>query len=459
MLKKHFMKNFIQSAIFLIIVGNLIITPGNAQNSGDKILLDKVVAVVGSNVILYSEIENEYMQSQLQGTAKGFSSRCAIMEELMFQKLLLDQAEIDSITVTDKQVESELDRRLRYFISQIGSKEKLEEYFKKSILEIKEDLRDKIEDYLLIQNVQSKLTQDIKITPSEVSDFFNSIPPDSLPFVESQLELLVIVKKPAIGNDEIEIVKEKLNSIRNRVLKGEDFSTLANLYSEDPGSMTKGGELGFVGRGELFPEFEAAAFSLKAKEISPIVKTEKGYHIIQMIERRGEYINVRHILIIPKPSVTELSKSKKELENIVALISMDSITFERAASKYSDDPSKLNGGKMVNPYTGETKFTPEDMDQTLFFAVDKLKIGEQSAILPFNDEDGNQAYRVILVKSRTEPHKANLKDDYPQIQNMALAFKQNKAISKWIGSKTKNTYIKIIDEFNDCKLKYNWLNK
>ncbi len=438
----------------------LIVLPiiAKSQKNNEKVLIDQVVAVVGSNVILYSEIENEFIQSQLQGNTKGFATKCSILEELMFQKLLLTQAEIDSVQVTDKQVESELDRRLRYFINQIGSKEKLEEYFKKTILEIKEDMREKIHDYLLIQNVQSKLTQDIKITPSEVSDFFSNIPADSLPLIGSQIEIEQIVKQPLISDVEVDMVKEKLNGLRARVLKGEDFATLANLYSEDPGSMNKGGEIGFVGRGELYPEFEAAAFSLKLGEVSPIVKTEKGYHIIQLIERRGEYINVRHILIVPKPSPIDLAKSKKDLDNIAALIAMDTLTFERAAARYSDDPSKVNGGKLVNPYTGDSKFTPEEVEPNLFFIVEKMSVGQKSAPMLFTNEAGQQAYRIVYLKSRTEPHKANLKDDYPQIQNMAISIKQNQALNKWVVEKSKNTFVKISSDYKTCDYKYDWVS-
>ena len=438
----------------------LIVLPiiAKSQKNNEKVLIDQVVAVVGSNVILYSEIENEFIQSQLQGNTKGFATKCSILEELMFQKLLLTQAEIDSVQVTDKQVESELERRLRYFINQIGSKEKLEEYFKKTILEIKEDMREKIHDYLLIQNVQSKLTQDIKITPSEVSDFFSNIPADSLPLIGSQIEIEQIVKQPLISDVEVDMVKEKLNGLRARVLKGEDFATLANLYSEDPGSMNKGGEIGFVGRGELYPEFEAAAFSLKLGEVSPIVKTEKGYHIIQLIERRGEYINVRHILIVPKPSPIDLAKSKKDLDNIAALIAMDTLTFERAAARYSDDPSKVNGGKLVNPYTGDSKFTPEEVEPNLFFIVEKMSVGQKSAPMLFTNEAGQQAYRIVYLKSRTEPHKANLKDDYPQIQNMAISIKQNQALNKWVVEKSKNTFVKISSDYKTCDYKYDWVS-
>ncbi|MCK9613034.1 MAG: peptidylprolyl isomerase [Bacteroidales bacterium] len=440
--------------IFLIFLHSL---SANAQSDTGKIIIDQVAAVIGNNVILFSDIENEYIQALLQGNTTGSIIKCGILEEIMFQKLLLTQADIDSITVTDKQVDSEIDRRIRYFISQVGTQEKLEQYFNKTILEIKEDLRDKIRDYLLIQNVQSKLTQDVKITPSDVTDFFNSIPPDSLPLIGSQIEIAQIVKKPVISETEVLAVKDKLKALRDRILKGEDFAVMANLYSEDPGSNRKGGELGFVGRGEFFPEFESAAFSLKPGEISPIIKTKKGFHIIQMIERRGEYINVRHILMSPKANPSEMTKSLQELNRIAELIKKDSVTFEKAAILYSDDPSKLNGGKLTNPYTGDTKFAPEEIDPLIYLAVEKMNVGEMSAPTIFTDEEGVQAYRIIMLKSRMDPHTANLKDDYPQIQNLALQVKQNDAINKWVMEKTKNTYIYIADIYNDCKLKFDWI--
>jgi len=325
------------------------------------------------------------------------------------------------------------------------------------VLQIKEEMRSKIRDYLLIQNVQAKLTQDVKITPTEVTEFFNAVSPDSLPLVGSQIEVAQIVKKPVIGQEEVNKVKEKLNGLRERVLKGEDFATLANLYSEDPGSMTKGGELGFVGRGELFTEFEAAAFSLKPGELSPIVKTQKGYHIIQMIERRGEYINVRHILMIPKASPADMIKSKKEIDRIAELIKKDSLTFERVATLYSDDPTKANGGLLTNQYSGNSKFSPEEIDPNMFFVIEKMKVGEVSAPMVYTNEDGQQAYRILKLKSRSEPHKANLKDDYPQIQNIAVQVKQNQAISNWINEKTLSTFVSISDNYKDCNFKYTWL--
>ncbi len=430
----------------------------DSTRTKNPLVVDQIVAVVGGNVVLLSDVENEYIQYMLQGNTKGGQAlRCRVIEELLFQKLLLVQAEIDSVVVTEKQVNNELERRMRYFISQIGSKEKLEAYFGKSIIEIKEDLRERIKDNLMIQEVQSKITANVKVTPNEVMEFYNNIPADSLPLITPEYEILQIVKKPPVSDVEVTMVKEKLNSLRDRVLKGEDFSTLANLYSMDPGSMSKGGNLGLIGRGETYPEFEAAAFSLKPGEVSPVIKTEKGYHIIQMIERRGEFVNVKHILIIPQPSMADLAKAKKDLEHIASLIAADSLTFEEAAAKYSDDPTKNNNGLLTNSYSGTSLFDAQEIDPSIFFVVDKLKVGEISApTLYTNEEDSRQAYRLLMLKSFTQAHRADLKADYPRIQSMVLMFKQNEEINKWISKKSEATYIKIADDFINCDFQFDW---
>jgi peptidyl-prolyl cis-trans isomerase SurA len=452
-----------RSKIILIVIPLLFIALVSAAQpkSGTQgnVIVDQVVATVGGNIILLSDVENEYIQAMLQGGSKGGDEmRCKIIEELLFQKLMLNQAELDSVVVTDKQVDNELERRMRYFIAQVGSKEKLEEYFGKSILEIKEDMRDRISDHLRIQEVQSKITANVKVTPADVYKFFNGMPEDSLPLISAEYEIAEIVKKPPISQEEMTLVKEKLEDLRQRVItKGENFATLANLYSMDPGSMTKGGDLGMVGRGETYTEFEAAAFSLKPGEVSPVIKTEKGYHIIQLIERRGEFVHVRHILIIPQPAITDLAKAKKDLENISALISMDSVTFEQAAAKYSDDPTKNNNGLLTNPNNGTSTFEPGEIDPAIFFVIDKLKSGEMSEPVVFTeDEDQTQAYRMLYLKSRTSPHKANLKEDYPKIQSLVLMYKQNEEINKWIRKKSEDTFIKISDDFQHCDYLYDW---
>lgn len=452
------MKIKILLLLFLLLTLQNLSVAQDSIKPASGLIVDEIVAVVGANVILLSDVENEYIQYMLQGNTQGGAAlRCRVIEELLFQKLLLNQAALDSVEVTEKQVDNELERRMRYFIAQVGSKEKLEQYFGKSILEIKKDLRDRIRDHLKIQNVQQGITMNVKVTPSEVSDFYASIPSDSLPLINAEYEIMQIVKKPPISEAEIAFVKEKLNGLRDRVLKGEDFSTLANLYSMDPGSMHKGGNLGLIGRGETYPEFEAAAFSLKPGEVSPVVKTEKGYHIIQLIDRRGEFVNLKHILIIPQPSVADLAKAKKDLEHIASLIEMDSLTFEEAAARYSDDPTKNNNGLLTNQYSGNSLFDPAEIDPAIFFVIDKLDIGQISAPALFTyEEDQVQAYRILMLKSRTAPHKANLKDDYTKIQGMVLMLKQNDEINNWIRKKSASTFIKINPDFSDCGFQYEW---
>ncbi|NVO03835.1 MAG: peptidylprolyl isomerase [Bacteroidetes bacterium] len=440
--------------VLIIIFFSITIQRSIAQEK----IVDQIVAIVGANIVKLSDIETQYSQYMAQGLLKGENEKCNILEELLFQKLLLNQAQLDSIVISDNQIESELDRRLRYFIKQIGSQEKLEEYYNKSIVEIKFEFREAIKEQLLAQNMQSKITENIKITPSEVKTFYNNIPKDSLPLIPSVVEIGQIVKQPPLSIEETKYIKEKLTGFRDRVLKGENFSALAVLYSEDPGSAKKGGELGFFGKGEMFPEFEAASFALKANDVSPVIETKAGFHIIQLIERRGEMINVKHILLMPKVAPEDLSKAKISLDTIYAAMESKKISFADAALKYSDDPSKANKGIMVNPQSGSSKFKPDELDPSVFFVIDKLKNGEFSKPVPMKTEDGKQAYRILYLKSKTEPHRANLNDDYDSIQEMALNEKRSKAIAEWINVKAAATYINIVDEFKKCNFQSKWIN-
>ena len=430
-----------------------------AQNSQ---VIDKIVAVVGKNIIMQSDIEEQYMQYRLQGGLKGSASsiRCEILEDQLFRKLMLNQAELDSIEVTDAQVESEMEYRIRYYLSQLGSQEKVEKYFNKTMAEIKDELRTIIKDQKMIEEVQRKIVEGVSATPSDVREFFNSIPSDSIPMVSAQYEIAQLVKKPPITLDEKLAVKDRLYGLRSRILKGERFSTLALLYSEDPGSAKKGGELGFQGRGELVPEFEAAAFALKDGEISEVVETEYGYHIIQMIERRGDYVNVRHILLTVKVSPEALQTAYNELDSIANLIRNDSITFDEAVRKFSDEDDKVNGGYLVNPNTGSTMFSAEDLDQQVSVVVNRLQVGEVSSPVPMKTKNGKDAYRLLIIKKKTTPHKANLKDDYALIQQWTMQKLRQDAINKWIEAKSSKAYVKICDEYRDCDFQFDWnINK
>jgi peptidyl-prolyl cis-trans isomerase SurA len=446
---------------FLLLLVFLVRFPcAEAQLTGDSII-DGVVAVVGSTMILKSDIEKQYLEFRMQGNIQGTSSsmKCLIMENMLFQKLLLNQAEVDSVKVTDAMVENEMDSRMRYFIAQVGSPEKLEEYFHKSIVEIKNDMREIIRENLLIREVQGKINQDMTITPSEVKAYFRKLPKDSIPEISSEIEIGIIVKQPEISEIEKQEVKDKLMNLRERVKKGDDFATLAILYSEDPGSSKKGGELGMFKRGEMRPEFEAAAFKLKPGETSDIVETEDGYHIIQLIERRGEYINVRHILLQPKVSAYNLNKAKIFLDSISDLIMQKKITFADAVIRFSDDPSKNNGGLLINPATGDSKFIVSQLDPKIFFVIDKLKVGETSTAVIFKTERGKEEYRLYYLKERTLPHKANIENDYAKIQELALENKRMAAMEIWCEDKAAKTFIRIIEPYNKCQFQQKWIQQ
>lgn len=439
---------------FLVFIFTTIISQFSFSQNGK--VIDQVMAVVGNRMILLSDIENQYAQYVLQGYKGDSSFKCVLLEDLLFQKLLLNQADIDSVTVTDSHVETELDRRIRYFAAQIGSEEKLAAYYNKSIIELKNEFRTIIKDQLIQQTMEGKITENVKITPTEVRNFFNAYNKDSIPLVSSVVEVGQIVKQPIVSQAEIDKVKEKLTGYRNRILKGEDFSTLAVMYSEDETSAVAGGELGFTKRGDLVPEFEAAAYTLKEGEISPIVKTKYGYHIIKLIERRGESINVRHILLKPKVAIEDLSKAKLFLDSVYTVMKKDTISFEKACVKFSDDVSAKTGGLLINTETGTTKFEPDQLDPSVFFSIDKMKVGDISLPVPMKTADGLQAYRILYLKSRTEPHKANMKEDYDLIQEAAKKEKENKTITAWVDKKIANCYIHILDEYKDCKFVYKW---
>ncbi len=446
-----------RSPLLLLLFTSLLAGSIHAQSSSDTII-DGVVGIIGGNVILKSDIENQYLQIRSQGSIMGTEPKvkCQVFESLLFQKLLLHQAQVDSITVTDSQVEIEMDRRMRYFISQAGSPDRLEEHFGKTLLEIKNELRDVIKEQMLTEQEQQKITKDVVITPSEVKAFFKKIPKDSIPLINSEFEIGMIVKQPAIGETEKQEAKNKLKNFKERVAKGDDFSTLAVLYSEDPGSSKQGGELGMFKRGEMRAEFEGAAFKLKPGEVSDIVETEDGFHLIQMIERRGEYINVRHILLQPKVSPVDLNKAKVTLDSVASLITSNKITYDAAVVTYSDDPGKNSGGWMINPASGNTRFEASQVDAKIFFIVDKLKAGEVSAPVLTN-ERGKQDYRIYYLKGRTNPHKANLEDDYARIQQIALEKKKQDVLADWITGKMNSTFISITGDYRNCSFQRKWI--
>ena len=440
-----------------VILVVMIVSVFQAKAQSEKVV-DEIAALVGSHPVYWSDVEAQYAQAKAQGM-KGdqFHLKCEIFENLVFQKLLVYQAEIDSLVVSDDQVNSELDRRLRYYIQQFGSQQKLEEFYDKSLAEFKNELREPLRLELLSQQAQGAIVENVKMTPNETKEYFTNLKPDSIPIIPTEYEIGQIVKTPVVGATQLKEAREKLAALRARIVKGEKFSTLAVLYSEDPGSAAKGGELGLFTRGSMAPEFESSAFNLKNKgDISEVIKTKFGYHLLQLIERKGDFVNVRHILIIPKVSPDDLVVAAAKLDSIAFLVRADSLTFTKAALLYSDDPGKVNGGLIQSQSSGNTRLAADELDPKVFFVIDKMKPGEISASLPYTTEDGTQAYRVLYLQLRTEPHKANMKDDYNKIQEWALENKKAKVVSKWIETKSKTAYIRLGDKFKSCDFKYNW---
>ena len=424
-------------------------------------VVDQVMAVVGSKIVLKSDIEKQFVQLIAQGAPNTAELKCNIFDQLIMQKLMLNQADLDSVTVPDAQVDGELDRRMRYYIRQIGSEEKLEEYFHTTIRELKAEFRDAIKDQMLMQTMQSKITKDITVSPREVKAYFEGIPSDSLPYIDAEIEIAHIVKRPPISDAQKQEIRSTLEEYRRKILSGEgDFAVYAALYSQDNTTAKKGGELGLFERGTMVPEFEAAAFSLKPGDVSPVIETKYGFHLIQLIERRGDQINVRHILMKPAVKDEDLEKCYTQLDSIRAAIITGSITFEDAAQKFSDDEdTKNNGGLMINPETNTTKLSPDKIDRMLFFQVDSMKLNTISQPLTTTMSDGKGAFHIVMVKSKTQPHKANLVDDYQRIQEVALSEKQNKTLSEWVDKHLKNTYVNIIGDDGKCALLNHWKKK
>ena len=420
-------------------------------------IVDEIIAVVGDEVVLASDIETQYLQYLSQGYTDSEDVRCQIIEDVLYQKLLVHQAKLDSIDVSEDDVNQELDRRLSAFISELGSQESLEEYFKKSISELKIEFYDIIYNQLLTKRMQSSITSSVSITPEEVKMFFNQLEKSAdIPVMPTTLEISQIVKIPEISSDEKSRIRKKLISFRDRIKNGEDFTVLATLYSDDTESAKNGGELGFVGRGELVPDFESAAFSLKGDQISEVIETQFGYHIIQLIERRGETVNVRHILLKPKVSSVSLLEAKTQLEKVENLMNSGEITFEDAARLHSDDVSKNNGGLLINSQTGSSLFTVEELPLNIRYSADRMKEGDVSSISQFVMDDGKKAYRIIRITRKLKEHPANLVDDFSLINDAALNAKKQQKISEWVAEKIKITYIRFDYDYNNCDVLKKW---
>jgi len=421
---------------------------------------DKILAIVGRNrIILQSELETQFAQIKMQDPGASDTMKCHLLQQMMVQKLLVEQAERDSLLVSEEEVEGTIDNRIRQFIRQYGSREKLEEVAGKTIYQLKEENKETFKEQLMSERMQAKILENIKITPSEVQSFYNSIPADSLPFYPATVEVGQIVIDPPVSAELDAYARKRIEDIRNEiVVEGKSFEALAGLYSDDPGSRDNGGRYNDVTRtGGWAPEFVAAAFKLQNGEVSPVVKTQFGYHIIQMISRKGESADLRHILIRQERTSADFKNAMERLDSVRALLLSGTVSFPEAVGRFStDEAAKTTGGMIIDPATGAAQLEIDRLDPAMVMMIDTLKPGTYSQPQIFTTERGEQSTRIVYMKSRTEPHKANLKDDYSKIQQVALSQKQAKRIEQWIMDRVPNYYIKIDPQYQQCNAFSRW---
>ena len=445
--------------IYSIILFILLLAPLRADN-----VIDQVIWVVGDEPILLSEVEEERLRAQYEGQQIPGDPYCVIPEQMAIQKLYLHQAELDSIEVNESTVSHQVDMRINYYISQIGSREKMEEYFRKTSSEIREELMEAVRNQMIIQQLQSKLTSHIKPTPAEVRRFYRSLPQDSIPVVAAHVEVQILSLEPPVPREELDRIKARLRDYTERVNSGTaDFAMLARLYSEDTESAKRGGELGFLGKGQLVEAFADVAFNLTdPKKVSRIVETEYGYHIIQLIERKGERINCRHILLRPRVSADDKIKAINHLDTIAKLIRQDSLLFEQAVALYSQDKqTALNGGLMMNAMNGSSRFEYQDLPPEIAKQIYSMQPGDISEPFMMMDPAKNkEVCCIVRLKTKQDVHKANLTDDFQVVRAMLEEKLSSEFLENWIRRKQKETYIHISQGWQGCDFQYpGWIHE
>jgi peptidyl-prolyl cis-trans isomerase SurA len=438
--------------IIIFLIGS--VTAARAQK-----VLDEVVAQVGNEMILLSDVEAQLLQYKDLGAAKQSQARCIILDQLMQKKLLLTRSKIDSLKVNDEQVENEINRRMQYFIQTYGSEEAIEKFYHKTILEIKNDFRDAIKEQLLEEQMQNKVVSDVDPTPEEVKKFYESIPKDSLPYYNTEFEIGQIIMFPTPTKSDRDKVQGALKEMRQNILNGKkSFCFYAVAYSED-GTANNCGDLGMQRADNFVPEFSAAALTLRKDSISNVVETKFGFHLIQMIERKGDEIHVRHILMHIKTGSVAIENTRKFLDSLRTEIlkgRKDSL-FTTFAYKYSqDNDTKNRGGMMIDPKTSSSHIPVDEFDAVTFGAIDKLKTGEISKPLYYKSPEGKEGYRLLYVKSKNAPHRANLKDDYPRVKQLAQEEKKVQRLETWFKKYIPTTYVRINPAYNSCQNLDKW---
>ena len=426
-----------------------------------KEVIEKVIGNVGSEIVLLSELEEQHaLLSERQGEIPP-DARCFILDNIFTQKLLVNQAKLDSVIVTEEEVESQLNARIEQILTYMGGDlEQFQEYYGQTVTEVKDAFREDLRNQLLADRMRNQVMLSISVTPSEVKDFFKKIPNDSLPYFDSEVEIGEIVMKPQVNAEQRQKAIDKLEGLRNRIVEGgEDFAELAKIFSDDFGSARLGGDLGWTKRGKFVPEFEAAAYKLDDGEISEIVESEFGFHLIQLIARRGNSISTRHILIKPEITDDDLSKTKEKLDSIRQLVITDSFSFSRAVKRFGLDEvqSFNNDGKMINPVSGNTYFEIADLEPDIYFTIDTMSVGGISSAYAFSDPRGETLYRIVQLQSRTEPHTASLKRDYSKIQEAAIDQKRASFMSDWIEQRVNSTFIRVEAKYEGCPTMLKWV--
>ncbi len=428
-------------------------SPNLGAQDNPGFLVDKIIAKVDNYIVLKSELEGTYQNYLADGNPPSSEAKCGLLNRLIVNKLMVAKAEIDSVVVTDDEVDQNTTRRMQLILQNSGnSPEELERAYGKTMNEIRLDLRDQIREQLLGNEMTRRITSDISVTPAEVRRFFNKIPEDSLPFYSSDVEVAQIVKIAQVSETQKEQARQKLNELRDRIIKGENFNELAKKYSEDPSAQYNGGEMGFVGRGAMVPTFEATAFKLRKGEISMPFESPFGFHIMQLLERRGNEYNSRHILISATPSADDISRTEKFMDSLRLRIVNDSITFLKAAKEYSDDQNTKGQGGFFTDADGGTKISIKEIDPVVYFTIDTMKIGNVSRPIRYRTDDGKDAVRILYFKTKLPPHQANLRDDWHRVQAATLAEKKDMALEKWFNKARRDVFINIDPEYDVCHL-------
>lgn len=414
-------------------------------------VVDEIVAKVDNHIILKSEIDRMYQDYLTNGNAPSQQARCEILALITRNKLMLAKAEIDSVVVLDAEVDANTQRRMDIILAQSGrTPDELETIYGKPLEQIRAELRDQVREQMIVQKMEEEITADIAVTPAEVKRFFNRIPKDSLPYFSASVEVAQIVKEAKTSAEQKAITRNQLLDIRSRILAGEDFATLARKFSNDPSVLSNNGEMGWVGRGRMVPEFEAMAFRLKPGEVSMPFESPFGMHIMQLIERRGNEYNSRHILISPKPSEEDLAQAASFLDSLRTLIVNDTLKFEKAAKEHSDDVATKGNGGFFSDADGGMRLTVDELDPVVFFRIDSMKVGEISRPIVYRTDEGKDAVRILYYKSRIAPHQASLADDYHKIQVAALNEKKNKVLEQWFLKARQDVFINIDRSYDYC---------